>query len=90
MPGDMEWEYFGSENEINRRKIEIIIDNYFEEDELYLVRHRSNSLACDKAGIMNEITDLLCTANFIVWNKTFTRAIEFNAIGVLRKGRSRR
>ena len=78
---DTEWEYFGSEQETDKVKAKLIVDKYFDEDDFYIVRHRRNSIHCSKANINNEIDSLLGTTDFIIWNKSFTRAIEFNKIG---------
>jgi hypothetical protein len=87
---DTEWEYFGSEKEANKEKVKVIIDKYFEESDFYIVRDRRNSIECNKVNINSEIDSLLGTADFIIWNKSFTRAIEFNKIGVLRRGKASR
>jgi hypothetical protein len=88
--GDTEWEYLGAEQEADKEKVKLIINSYFEENDFYVVRDRRNSIECNKENIDEEIDPLLGSQDFIIWNKSFTRAIEFNRIGVLRRGKANR
>lgn len=64
----------------------MILDNYFNENNVYNVLDRRNAIECNQINIDIEINSLLGNQNFIIWNKSFTLAVEFNKIGVLRRG----
>ena len=85
---DSEWEYFGAEFEADKKLVEITINNYFEDDQLYIAHKRNDSFKCYKNDVMAAVETLLGFENFIIWNISFDRAIEFNSIGVFRRGKS--
>lgn len=86
--GDTEWEYFGAEQEADKEKAWTIIDKHFDDKHFYISLDRRNSVECDRENLDKEIDALLGNQNFIIWNKSFTKAIEFNKIGVLRRGKT--
>lgn len=87
---DTEWIYFGTKGGINKEIISDIINSHLSTSELYVSSTRENSFASTKQEILTLLDDILGCENFIIWNPSFTEAIEFNRIGVLRCGKSNR
>jgi hypothetical protein len=83
---DTEWIYIGAKDEIQKQIVFKIIYDYFTGNELYVACSRQKSFATDKVHIEEAIENLLGAENFYVWDKNFKKAIEFNQIGVMRKG----
>lgn len=83
---DSEWTYFGRGSEVNRNIVNESIKNHFTENALYVCYTRPQSFEADKSNIMNLVKGLLGKEDFFVWDTKFTKVIEFNKIGVMRKG----
>jgi hypothetical protein len=83
---DSEWKTFKVENDSDNDFLIKEITEYFGEFILYFVYTRSESYEID----MNEPGKLLrfikINASFFLWNLKFKSVIEFNHIGVMRKG----
>jgi hypothetical protein len=80
---ESEWIYFGNPTELN---LKTIINEYFNEDVLFVALHRNDSFQSNRESIAEEIQHLMGTADFTIWNHTFQKVIEFNKMGVYRKG----
>lgn len=85
-PTDTEWIYFGATTEINKSIVQQRIDSHFSETILYIAHTRLGSFETEKNIILDKIKNILGYENFVVWNISFSKAIEFNKIGVLRYG----
>lgn len=86
---EKEWIYFGTTNEVKYELIEDLINNFLEGDEINLVHERTNSGTIETTKVLPAIKELLGKSNFELWNYSIERAIQFNRIGVLLKGKKR-
>ena len=84
--GDTEWIYFGAAEEVNTNIVLQKINFHFSETKLYISYTRKDSFETEKNIILDSIKNILGFEDFVIWNITFTKAIEFNKIGVLRYG----
>jgi hypothetical protein len=62
------------------------IMDYFPDTPLYLAINRQDSIQVDIMDIDRALDNILGLKNFLIWDKQFKRVIEFNDIGVMRKG----
>ncbi len=85
--GDSEWIYFGAGDEVNTELVMTTIDSYFSDEILNIALTRKGSFQSDKKLIKSSITSLLNTSDFIIWDSSFSKAIEFNKIGIFRHGK---
>lgn len=84
---ESEWIHFGTGNNLNKNLIFDTITNYFDDDILYVAISRGNSFESDKASIHTKIEIYINKVNsFAIWNSKFHKVIQFNKIGVFRKG----
>ena len=81
---ESEWIHISNNNDVTT--IECIIQDYFITDHLYVAVKRNDSFESDKKSIIHKIQPLLGKADFTIWNRSFQKVIEFNKIGVYRKG----
>ena len=85
-PTDTEWIYFGAATEVNKNIVQQKIDLHFSETNLYIAHTRLESFETEKTTILDKIKNILGYEDFVIWNISFSKAIEFNKIGVLRYG----
>ncbi len=85
--GDSEWIYFGAGDELNIELVIITIDSSFSDEILNIALTRKGSFQTDKKLIKSSIINLLNASDFIIWDTSFSRAIEFNKIGIFRQGK---
>jgi len=78
-----EWRCFEIKN---IDQISKIIQNYFGKDKLYFVISRNESFESELNDIFDKIKYLIGETNFYIWNLSFKKVIEFDKIGVYRKG----
>ena len=84
---DSEWTYFGNGREVNRGIVNDSINNHFPVDRsLYISWTRQQSFEADKSETIELIEELLGKESFFIWDTKFKRVIEFNSIGVMRRG----
>ena len=83
---DTQWVYFGTKGEVIKEIVMENIKTHFSDDNLYVVRQRNNSFQTSKDNSLEAITDLLGVEDFSLWNQPLDRVIQFNRIGVLRRG----
>lgn len=81
---DSEWIVLDSKN--NFELLFNTIENYFITDQLYIAWSRNASFESDKNKMLKDLMPLFAKENFSIWNSTFEKVIEFNKIGVYRKG----
>jgi hypothetical protein len=84
--GESEWQYFGAESEVNSEFVVKKIDSYFRDSRFYVSYSRSESFETSSGTFISSITKILGFQNFMVWDLSFKKAIEFSLIGVLRCG----
>ena len=83
---ETEWIYCGAEGEVEWDVIEREFDNFFDDGIFYISSTRNNSFDSEKKNLLSSLQTLVGVKNFLVWNQDFKKAIEFNHIGVFRKG----
>ena len=83
---ESEWVYFSFEESLNEKDFLDLINEYLNSDILYIVISRKNSFKIKKESIISEVKEYLGCIDFTVWNQEFNKAIEFNKIGIYRKG----
>lgn len=83
---DSEWIHIGTANTIRKEFIIDAIINHFTDNVLLIASTRKESVQIIKGNIGNVIDGFLANNNFIIWDTTFKKAIEFNAIGTMRCG----
>ena len=81
-----EWVYFGTDEEMDAAKVKACIQEYFDDQKLHLVHGRTDSETVFKQQLESRFSELLGKADFLIWNTELTKVMEFNKIGVLRKG----
>jgi hypothetical protein len=84
--GESEWQYFGAENEVNSEFVIEKVDSYFQDSRFYVSYSRSESFETSASKFIPSISKLIGFQNFMIWDLSFKKAIEFNLIGVLRCG----
>ncbi len=84
--GDTEWIYFGAAEEVNTNMVLQTINFLFSETQLYISHTRKGSFKIEKNLIIDSIKNILGFEDFVIWDTMFTKAIEFNKIGVFRYG----
>jgi hypothetical protein len=84
--GENEWSYVGDGAEFKAEDVQNNINEFFSEDELYLVtdRHRSKEIKKELASSM--VKPSLEQQYVTLCNKEFKRFIVFNYIGVAKQG----
>lgn len=60
---------------------------HFGKCDLYLVRERTNSTKVLAVDVISTLEPLIGIENFLLWSIELDKAIEFNRIGVLRRGK---
>ena len=78
---ESEWIYLNNENSIQE-----MIESYFDSEILFVSFTRNESFQTEKTNILGKIKEYLKTQNFSIWNKEFSKVLEFNKIGIYRKG----
>lgn len=62
------------------------LDSFLDDDTFYVATTRGNSFKIDKEGLLSSVDNLIGRKSFFVWNEDFKKIVEFNYIGVFRKG----
>lgn len=85
---DSEWTYFGDGNEVNTDVVNDSINNHFTDGNtsIYVSTTRHQSFEAKKSDTIKLIEELLCKESFFIWDMNFKKVIEFNRIGVMRRG----
>ena len=83
-----EWSFVGEGSDFKSSEVTDFIASYFSEDQLYLVIDRHHAYELAKTEASSKIQESLKNQNVTLCNKTFTRMIEFNRIGVAKHGAS--
>jgi hypothetical protein len=78
---ESEWIYLNNENSIQE-----IIESYFDSEILFVSFTRNESFQTEKTNILGKIKEYLKAQNFSIWNKEFSKVLQFNKIGIYRKG----
>jgi hypothetical protein len=81
-----EWAYFGVGEEINKECIKTIIEEYIDDYKIVIAYTRQDSFETDKGQLLKSIESILSNHDFFLWDSKFKKVIEFNHIGVFRKG----
>ncbi|MCO6176400.1 hypothetical protein NHF50_15225 [Flavobacterium sp. NRK F10] len=83
---ESEWMYINFDNTDYENCIHEIIVRYFNSEILFVSINRNDSFQTDRMTTIAKIKTYLKTHNFSIWDKDFSKIIEFNKIGILRKG----
>ncbi|WP_416438240.1 hypothetical protein [Phnomibacter sp. MR] len=83
---DSEWVYFGKGDDIDVKIVHDCLSAFVNEPKTYVAIDRSNSFECIGSKLPDTLKPLLGSTNFVLWNATFCKAIEFSDIGVFRIG----
>jgi hypothetical protein len=83
---ESEWIYLNFEENINENVIGEIISNHLDSENLFIALTRNESFETKQKNIMSEIKGFLKTKDFVIWNQQFEKVIEFNKLGICRKG----
>jgi hypothetical protein len=86
MLADTEWVYFGVGQEINKDYIKSIVEEHIGNGKMYVSYTRNESFEVNGEGFMKGIQTILDSNDFSIWDSKFEKVIEFNKIGVFRKG----
>ncbi|MFT3681034.1 MAG: hypothetical protein QM791_12220 [Ferruginibacter sp.] len=81
-----EWVYCGIGNDLKKDTIANAINEYFEDSTLYFVNVRKNSTDIKKENVLERIETELEKHDLFIWDSLFEKVMEFNKIGVMRKG----
>ncbi|WP_462221997.1 hypothetical protein [Ferruginibacter sp.] len=81
-----EWIYCGVGADIKTDVINKIINEYFEDSTLYFVTDRKESGQINKEDILQRINKEIEQKELFLWDINLKKIIEFNRIGVMRKG----
>jgi hypothetical protein len=83
---DTEWVYCGTDQEIDRELLITNINSHITSSICYVAYTRKESIETIKEEVLNAIGKLIGLHNFSIWDAGFINTIEFNHIGVFRKG----
>lgn len=84
---DKDWIHFGTGMDVNYKLVEDLISVFLQGHHINLVHQRTNSGRVGAIDILPMIIELLGKDSFELWNDSMERAIQFDRIGVLLKGR---
>jgi hypothetical protein len=85
-PSDTEWIYCGAKDEVRFDVVEAELIPFLDGNIFYVATTRNNSFEIKKQDLLSSISNIVGSKNFFIWNEGFKKVIEFNHIGVLRKG----
>lgn len=80
------WMYFGDDKKINGELIIAEINSHLTTSELLLVLDRTSSKKIARESAFESIKEHLLLRDFSLWDIDFKHVVEFNRIGVFRKG----
>lgn len=83
---DSEWIYIGLAEELKKILVFKILDEHFVDNGIYLSHSRGDSCQTTISAFKTNIHQYFGNWDFTLWDFTFTQVIQFNKIGVLRKG----
>lgn len=85
-PSDTEWIYCGSKGEVKFDVVDTEFNHFLDGDVFYVATTRAKSFKTNKQDLLPSIAEILGSKSFFVWSENFKKVIEFNHIGVFRKG----
>ena len=83
---ESEWIYLNFEETKSENLIQEIIESFFESEILFVSLTRNESFQTEKTNIVVKIKEYLTIQEFTIWNQEFSKVLEFNKIGIYRKG----
>lgn len=86
MHEESEWIYFGAKEEFKKEKAIELIYSFFEESELYFITDRRSSILIEKNIGIEKIMEAIDEYDPALANVDFSKIMEFDKIGVVRKG----
>ncbi len=83
---DNEWYFVGAAEEFRADSVQEFLSSFFDEPEIYFVIDRHNSAVIAVADAAAKVKEYFKTTHVTLCDKSFTRMIEFNKIGVAKHG----
>ena len=84
--GETEWQYCGAVDEVKWDVITEAIGNFFDGNRLLVAITRNDSFEIGKENLLSSLQQHVGSSNFFIWSEDFLKVIEFNKIGVFRRG----
>jgi hypothetical protein len=81
-----EWLYCGLSNDFNDGLVNTHLKEHFSDNSLYFILTRAGCYEFDLNDALLEIKGHINDHTFSIWNTSFTKVMQFNLIGVFRKG----
>jgi hypothetical protein len=83
---ESEWIYLNIEETNSEKFIQELIESFLESEILFVSVTRNESFQTEKTNIIAKIKEYLKSQDFSIWNQEFSKVLEFNKIGIYRKG----
>ena len=83
---DSEWLFVGKDADFREDEVEKLIQSFFEDAEVYLVIDRHNSFPIQLNKSAEKVRELLNERGITLCNFAFNKIMEFNPIGVVKRG----
>lgn len=84
--GETEWVYCGAAGEVKWDVVEDAIRGFLKDGPLLVATTRTGSFETEKSTVISSIREFVGSKDFLIWCEDFKNVIEFNKIGVFRKG----
>jgi hypothetical protein len=84
-----EWVYIGHPDEFDDTKVDALILTHFGNEDIFIVVDRQNAHSIRSVDAMVMVKSILRNQDVNLWNKKFTRAMEFTQTGMVRIGQTR-
>lgn len=84
--GDVKWYYCGIKEDFKKEVVNEVINNTFNDDEVYLCITSNNSSLVSKSIVIEEIAKMLHKKEIGIINQSFTKMIFFNSYGTFKSG----
>ena len=85
---ESEWIYRGSNGDVRLEIVSEHIKRHFVDSNFYVALNRNESFVSNSQTILTDIKKLVGMKDFLLWDFSFEKVIEFNHIGVFREGGS--
>lgn len=83
---ESEWIYINFEEINSENFIQEIAESFLKSEILFVSLTRNESFQTEKTNIIAKIKEYLGIQDFSIWNQEFSKVLEFNKMGIFRKG----
>jgi len=83
---ESEWLYLGLADELKKDLAFKILDEHFADDGIYLSHERGDSFQTTITDFKAKVDKYIGTLDFTLWDLNFSKVIQFNKVGILRRG----